>query len=237
MSIVLFPINKRVNLDFIVYFLNFEICFEKSKIIYTLEPIVSSMLEYILGSRLKVRILRMMLKKPKRQYTLSEIAQSLGLSPGSVHFALKDLERYRVLYVRKFGRSKAFAINETHVLYPQLEKLFGKETYAYRDIARDFAARADMANVKNIILFGSVARGDTLTPGDIDILVVHRKGFERKGFDDLANNIMEEREVIISLIYLDESEVKDKIKRFDSFILTVIDEGVVLYGDEKWLKK
>jgi hypothetical protein len=49
--------------------------------------------------------------------------------------------------------------------------------------------------------------------------------------------MLDKYEALISPIYLSETEVKDKMKRFDSFILTVMDEGVVLYGDEKWLKR
>jgi len=195
------------------------------------------MLEHVLGSRLKVRILRLMLMNPKRQYTLSEIANALKLSPGSVHFALRDLEQYRILYVNRVGRSKAYAMNDAHVVYPQLESVFKRESDAYRDVAAEFAARTQKQRIKNILLFGSVARGDTLTPGDIDILIVYKPGFDKKNMDGLVESMLDKYEALISPIYLSETEVKDKMKRFDSFILTVMDEGVVLYGDEKWLKR
>jgi hypothetical protein len=37
-------------------------------------------------------------------------------------------------------------------------------------------------------------------------------------------------------VYLSITEVKDRMRRADQFILNVLEEGGVLYGDAEWLK-
>ena len=67
--------------------------------------------------------------------------------------------------------------------------------------------------------------------------MIYKSGFDKKDIEALASKALDEHEVVVSPIYLSLSEVKEKMCKLDSFILRVLDEGVLLYGDEKWLKR
>lgn len=195
------------------------------------------MLEHILGSKAKIRILREICKNPNREFTVDDISRTAGIPYGTAHPAVHELIRSRILHSKRVGHSTVFSFNSEHVLAPKVLELLDREQNAYIDIAKEFANKVGKKNIKNIILFGSVARKEVLEAGDIDILLIHKEGYQREDADRTVQDIMDRYDVLLSPLFLSVSEVKDKIGKFDNFILTVMREGMVLYGDDKWLKK
>jgi predicted nucleotidyltransferase len=195
------------------------------------------MLEHILGSKAKIKILRKICKNPNRDYTVDDISKAADIPYGTAHPAVHSLIRTRILNSKKTGHSTVVSFNNSHVLAPKLKELLNKESNAYVDIAKNLVEDVPKKGIKNIILFGSVARGDILDPGDIDLLIIKKRNFQKKETEKTIQKFMERWDIIISPLYLFEDLIQKKIKKFDSFILLVIDEGIVLYGDDKWLKK
>lgn len=95
------------------------------------------------------------------------------------------------------------------------------------EIAKDFADNIKSDNIKQIILFGSVARGDDDEESDIDILIISPIA------DDLTDDIMEvvtdivleKKEIISPLLMTDEHF--NKTKNYP-FLTNVLKEGVVI---------
>lgn len=195
------------------------------------------MLEDILGSKAKIKILREICKNPNREFTVDDISRTVGIPYGTAHPAVHGLIQTKILNSKKSGHSTLVSLNDSHVLARDLRALLKKEGYAYKGIAKEFTKNVSKTKIRNIILFGSVARGEVLYPGDIDIMIIHKSGFQKQGVEQTIRELMERFDVLISPIYISDHEFKDKINRFDTFILHVIDEGIVLYGDNKWLKK
>ena len=84
---------------------------------------VSNMLEKILGSKSKIRILRSIFKNPKRSYSMENIVKATGMSYGTVHPAMQELVESRIIVTQKIGRSIAYKINQNHVLFPKIMKI------------------------------------------------------------------------------------------------------------------
>lgn len=194
------------------------------------------MLEHILGSKAKIKILRKMCKNPNRNYTVDDISKAVKMPYGTAHPAVHSLIRTRILNSRKAGHSTVVSFNNSHVLAQKMKELVNRESNAYLDIAKILVKDVPKKGIKNIILFGSVAKGEVLDPGDIDILIIYRTNFQKQKVEQTIRELMERFDVLISPLYISEKQVQDKIKKYDSFILLVIDEGIVLYGDDKWLK-
>lgn len=94
-------------------------------------------------------------------------------------------------------------------------------------IAKDFAKSIKSDKIKNIILFGSVARGEDTEDSDIDILIVSSHKDELFDFVyDKIYEILIDNEELISAHFVDEEKF-EKEKDF-SFLSTVLKEGVVL---------
>lgn len=96
-------------------------------------------------------------------------------------------------------------------------------------IAKEFAEAIQSDDIKQIILFGSVARGEDTDNSDIDILIITvseekiSKNVDDKVFDILCKY----REVISA--HLMSYEIYNKTKHF-SFLSNVLKEGEILVG-------
>jgi len=196
------------------------------------------MLEKILSSKAKVRILREMIEKD-REYTFEDITKAINMSFGTVHPILKNLVDSRILIIRKTGRSKLYKINERHILYNELKKMFKAEKENFVEIAKKFVRSLNKRNIKNIILFGSVARGEPTEKSDIDILVIYKNNeiLVKDNVSKLSQEFLNKYDVEIVPTYLSVKEAKNRKRKFDRFIMNVLNEGKVLFGDVKWLEK
>lgn len=214
-----------------------DVCIEKPKIIYTKRFLVDSMLERILGSKSKIRIFRFLFRNPENGYSMEDIVKATGMSYGTVHPAMQDLVESRIIVTRKIGRSNVYKINQTHILFPQVKALLNTEATAFRDKAEEFADRVEKKGVENIILFGSVARGEVIEAGDIDLLFIYTDPTVTEKIDILVMEFLEKYDIVISPIFLSKKETLERIKNLDGFVLRTIDEGKILHGDDAWLKK
>ncbi|MDO9536882.1 MAG: nucleotidyltransferase domain-containing protein [Thermoplasmata archaeon] len=193
------------------------------------------MLEGLFGSKAKVRIIRETAANPDRDYSVEDLARAVRMSYGTVHPAVGELASARALVTRKAGRSKLYKINEKHPMYKVVREMIKRERNAFMDIAKDFVKNLDKAEVESIVLFGSVARNEP-HPGDIDLLIVTRSEKRPNNLDEATGNALDDSDTIISPICLSKKALTDKIQNLDSFIVGVMNEGKVLWGDAEWLK-
>ena len=198
---------------------------------------VEAMLENILGSRSKTKLLREMVRNEEREYCLEDLVKATKQSFGTVHPAIGGLVVSRIVVVRKMGRSKLYRVNQRHVLYEKVKDLILAERDGYLNIAREFSEDLEKKHIRNIILFGSVARGDFTERSDIDVLVVYSRTKPEDAVLERVEALMDEYDVTIVPVYLSVTETKDRMRKADQFILNVLEEGEVLYGDAKWLGK
>ena len=193
------------------------------------------MLEDFFGSRAKVRIIREAAAHPDRDYSVEDLARAVEMSYGTVHPAVAELAGARALVSRKAGRSKLYMINRRHPIFREVQLLVKKESNAFMDIARDSVKKLDKAGVEGIILFGSLARGDA-RPGDIDLLIVTKSGKFPDNLSDVTDFVLDEFDTVISPICLAKKSLAHKVKNNDSFIVNVINEGILMWGEADWLK-
>jgi predicted nucleotidyltransferase len=194
-------------------------------------------LERIIGTKSKIRILRKMVEAEEREFCLEDLVITTGQSFGTVHPALKDLVESRIVLVKKIGRSKLYRINTRHLLYSKIRGLILEEKAGMVTIAKKFSDSLEKAYIENVILFGSAARGESTDRSDIDVLIIYSKKRPENDVAKAVHKLLEKYDVEIVPIYLSVREVKDRLKRLDRFILSALDEGKVLYGDAKWLGK
>lgn len=94
-------------------------------------------------------------------------------------------------------------------------------------IAKRFADKINSKYIKQIILFGSVARGDDTTDSDIDILIIssYKNKIRDLINDEVAKTQLNDREFISAHIMSE--EVFNETRNF-SFIKNVIKEGKII---------
>lgn len=87
--------------------------------------------------------------------------------------------------------------------------------------------------VKDVVLFGSVARGEASAGSDVDVLVLI-EGMEawrvRQRLYGLIYPVIPALEVDVSLIVIDKRDFISMVQAGDPFALSVMHEGIQLYG-------
>lgn len=193
--------------------------------------------EGILGSRTKVRILRVLCAHPAREFSTREIGLHLGQSLGSVHPALGQLLATRIVLTRRVGRSRLVRINRSHPQFKALASLFRSETSALVDVAREFASALPRQGVDAAILFGSVARGEPSARSDVDVLVVVGERRQVAEVRKAAASMLDRSDANVSPLVLTRGEVARRLGAFDPLLETIASEGRLLRGKATWLAR
>lgn len=190
-----------------------------------------SLVEKVLGSKAKIKLLRIFYTNSKREFTLYDFKRILKLSPGTVAPVLKSLVETRALLSRRAGKTILYQLNSNNLIIRKMVEIFDSEKSLLLQKAKQFTRRINKSNILSIILFGSVATGEITEMSDIDILVIYDKNYTsvKKNVDELTDKYLDE-EILISPIILSKKEVKNMLNNFDSFILRVENEGKILYG-------
>lgn len=190
-----------------------------------------AVIENIFSSKTRIKLLRVFYDNPKREFSLTDLTRILKTSTGAIYPSLSSLVNYRMLVSKKVGTSTLYRLNYSNHLVKKIMEIFDVERDFLTNKSKEFTRRLNKKGITSIILFGSVARGQASELSDIDILIVYKKDYEkiRERVENLGNKFLDE-DIVFSPIILSESEIIKMLKKYDSFILRVQDEGKVLYG-------
>jgi len=95
------------------------------------------------------------------------------------------------------------------------------------EIAKEFANKIKTNDIKNIILFGSVARGEDTEESDIDILIIADNEEELEDYvsEEVINVLLSKKQYISAHIM--SQQHYNKTKNF-SFLKNVSEDGVII---------
>lgn len=126
-------------------------------------------------SRARAKILEQLLFFPRKEWTGRELSRHARVSPPQTQMALRVLEAYDLVFSRPAGRSRLWVLNREHAFITPLKSLLSvREDFqaAFVDALRSDLDRTSFEKIREITLFGSVARGQDRHGSDIDVFVV-----------------------------------------------------------------
>jgi len=133
------------------------------------EITAAPVLEQLLGSRLRARLLGWLLSHPGERYFVRQLAAILGEDSTNLSRELARLETMGIVSGSREGQQKYFQADPDCPIYPELRGLVLK-TAGVADILRK--ALQPLANrIVSAFLFGSVAAGKEVAESDIDLFV------------------------------------------------------------------
>jgi len=127
------------------------------------------------GSR---KLLETLVKYPKRQFTISELAKEAGVPFASAWRLVKKWEPAGMIETGKVGRSVTVKLHRSGYLDSVLSLLkisMSPQAFTARAL-KDLLANE--GGVKEAYLFGSVAKGSEKLASDIDIALLVEKGYD-----------------------------------------------------------
>jgi len=152
---------------------------------YTKDDMMAILLD-VLGKKGRARMLDVLKRYPRRDFSINELAKEAGMPVMSCWRAVKDFEAVGLVVVRSIGKASAVRLNEgSEIAKSALSALDLDEKDPYRTAARAFSKMlARYPWVERCILFGSVSRGTHKPGSDVDIAVVYdEKKIEKKNAD------------------------------------------------------
>jgi len=100
-----------------------------------------------------------------------------------------------------------------------------------RDAAREFARRLEQLlgdNVRSILLFGSVARGEDDASSDVDLLVIVEDEGEVPDLSEAIGSWMVEHDEVLQLHVVSREDYEELRSRGTAFANTIAREGEAL---------
>lgn len=141
-------------------------------------------LDDLLGSRIRLRLLRILSRTGRRGLTGRELARICGASSSQTSASLLALEDSGLVVRDIAGRAHVWRMAEGHVLAPVMAKLFQAEADGIAIMKADIESVLHELPIKRAVLFGSVARGDERPTSDVDLLVVVRSSADKEKVEE-----------------------------------------------------
>ena len=195
-------------------------------------------LDAVLGSTTKVRLLRVIL--PLTHGVTGREAQRLARvkSDGGAREALAELDALGILHRDYSPASNLYRINRDHELFAPLRLLFNAEAAraaTLREMLREaLAAAGQLSRTASVTLFGSAARGDTRPDSDADLFLI---AADDAAVEPVRDAVLDAEELIsrrtglrISPLVLSLRRVRERYHDGDPLLQDIETQGRLLLG-------
>jgi predicted nucleotidyltransferase len=182
------------------------------------------MLEALISSKTRVKLLTLFLLNPGSEYYIREIGRTTNENINAVRRELGNLESFGLITGQKKGNQQYYTVNTAHFLYAELQKIVLKT----EGVAGIIRKALDREEITCMFIYGSFARTTAGAKSDIDLFIVgtvdedrliplinsceHATGREinytlmtagelekrKKGKDPFVKNVMQEEKILIS---------------------------------------
>jgi len=127
------------------------------------------MLEAIISSKTRVKLLTLFLLGPEREYYVREITRMTEENMNAVRRELTNLESFGLISGERKGNQQYYTVNRDFFLYEDLQKIVLKTEGVARVIKEHLAGKAA---VRCMFIYGSFAKGSAGEKSDIDLFII-----------------------------------------------------------------
>src|SRR4030043_216792 len=127
------------------------------------------MLEYIITSKAKRSLLKLLLTNPDREFYVRDISRRTGEPLNAVRRELGYLEKAGLIKSRHAGNLKYYSVVKEFPFYPELKKII-YTTVGFGDYLAD--RFKDSKEIEHAFIYGSVANNEETAKSDVDLFVV-----------------------------------------------------------------
>lgn len=191
------------------------------------------MLDAIISSKSKRKILTLLLTNPKRRFYVRKMSRDIGENVTSVRCELKKLSSIGLVTSEKEANLLYYKINTTCPLYKELKSLIYK-TEAFGSYLKEMVELP--ADIRVAFIYGSTAYNQERERSDIDLFVLGDIDGEK--LHRCIFNLEEKIDREINTVHMNMAEFKDKIKKKNAFLKRVLSgEKIFIKGGEDVLSK
>ena len=188
------------------------------------------MLEVLISSETRVRLLTLFLMNPGKEYYIRQIERLVGKNYALVRKELARLESFGLLTSEAKGNQTYYSVDRNFFLYPELQRLVLKT----EGVAQALKERlADIGDVECIFIYGSFASGTAGAKSDIDLFIVGDVDEDR--LIPLLNESERTLQREINYTLIKKEELRDRVAEADPFVTNVLNGPKIMiegcYGE------
>ncbi len=190
------------------------------------------LLEELVISRVRVKVLTLFLANPGKIYHVRDIVRKVDEEINAVRRELAHLEKAGMLTKEQRANRLFYAFRKDYPLYYELMELIAKTSGLGWDIVKN---KAKLGKIKFAMMSGRYIRGLPHKGGnDVDILIVGSVVLAELG--QLVKNEEVKRERELNYTVMTEEEFAFRKRRRDPFVLEILSSSrIMLIGDEEEL--
>ena len=187
-------------------------------------------IENLLGSKVKIKVLRTLWKFKEKEFTIRELAKFLEISHTGVKKVLDELEKMNIITIRTFGRSYAFKLNANSYAASIVKAIFETEEKTLSELKKMLRKKLDVPEIISAALFGSIVQGKEAPRSDIDLLIVTQEREKVEGIvTELQKRVAEKFGNSISPYFVVEEDLRKK--RDVPPIKQVLENHILICGE------
>ncbi len=175
------------------------------------------MLETLLHTKPKRKLLSLFFAFPKRSFTLQELQKTIEVSATVASETIRELARAEVVNIALKNRQRLFRVNPRFPLYQELSDLLQDEIREREDIVSRFFRKLN--NAKLVVLSGIFTFQPSLP---VDLLVVG-EDIGRGRFGTILSEIEDLMGLEITYAIMSEDEYEYRRLMNDRFIRDILD--------------
>ncbi|MCL4200060.1 hypothetical protein KJZ67_01815 [Patescibacteria group bacterium] len=190
------------------------------------------LLEDLIISRVRVKMLSLFLNNPSTIYHVREVVRQVGEEINAVRRELAHLEKGGMLAKEQRANRLFYRFRKEYPLYFELMELVGKTTGLGWDIVKN---KVKLGKIKYAMLSGRYLRGlPHKSSSDVDLLIVGSVVLPELSNMVKGEEVRRERE--LNYTVMTEEEFAFRKRRRDPFVLEILaGSRVMLVGDEEEL--
>ena len=199
-----------------------------------METIVSNM-ETTMPCQMRIALL--LLKDFSTMHTITSIGKELGMTRSGIWKVLKRLEIEKYIIMKSTGKETSLVVPKLNLKNDLLDKYIGlalgREAMEYERWIFNFKDVKE--HVGFFILYGSVLKSYAKAK-DIDVIgiIPDRKSFKK--LHESLDKIQKSGSKRIHSINFTQSEFREELLKPNKAFIDAVKEGVVLFGQEKFIK-
>jgi predicted nucleotidyltransferase len=173
---------------------------------------------------IRQQILAATLLEPEKWWYLTELASHLDTSPSSLQRELGALTRSGLLEHRQDGRRTYYKANTASPVFSELHELFGKTAGIIPTLQAEFIQFGN--KITRAFIYGSIAREKEQAHSDVDLMVIG--SISTADLVPMLKRLEQRFQREINVTRYSEKEFKQKLQNKDHFLLSVLNEKVVM---------
>lgn len=191
------------------------------------------MLEHLITSKAKRRLLKLFITNPDSAFYTREIAKLTGEPINGVRRELAHLESAGLVKPRREGNLKYYSLVKEFPFYPELKKIIYATVGLGDYLNNKFK---EPQQIELAFIYGSVAKNGETAKSDIDLFVVGE--IDEADLHTLASQIEADIRRNINYVLMTRTEFQERLNRGEPFVTHVMaEEKLVLKGNPDVYRK